>query len=186
MFLGIGAGGGVDVRSRIQWGRCSEPFKWDQIVTTSASGSIDEKLSSLRHYRMARVLCDKCANKWTPGHMCATTAQLYAMEEVWSLLPFEMNEQSESWTTDNTFELVLMSMSQTTWGGSDSGYTLKFQGLIQNQHVLISFDNGSSHTFVNEQLCHKLQSTKVVPVFLNVRVANGDVVHYQDKWLRVP
>jgi hypothetical protein len=90
------------------------------------------------------------------------------------------------WIADSTSEPVLMSMSKTTWGGSDSGYTLKFQGLVQNQHVIILLDSGSSHTFVNEQLCHKLQSTTVVPVFFNVRVVNGDVVHCQDKWLRVP
>jgi hypothetical protein len=96
-------------------------------------------------------------------------------------MPSELDEQHESETADSTSEPVLMSMSKTTWRGSDSGYTLKFQRLVQNQHVLILLDSGSSHTFVNEQLRHKLQSTKVVPVFFNVRVVNGDVVLYTVK-----
>lgn len=62
------------------------PPKWDQPMTMFASGSIDEKLSSLRRYRRARGLCDKCAHKWIPGHKCAAAAQLLAMEEVWSLM----------------------------------------------------------------------------------------------------
>lgn len=39
-----------------------------------------DKLESLRRYRRAKGLCDKCAEKWSPGHKCVATAQLHAME----------------------------------------------------------------------------------------------------------
>jgi hypothetical protein len=45
----------------------------------------DTKWSSLKKYRRARGLCDRCAEKWSPGHKCASTIQLQAMQELGAL-----------------------------------------------------------------------------------------------------
>lgn len=67
------------------------PTKWDKGKDTTKSSVPDkwvasDKLDSLRRYRRARGLCDKCAEKWSFGYKCAAAAQIHAMEEVWELL----------------------------------------------------------------------------------------------------
>lgn len=70
--------------------------------------------------------------------------------------------------------------------GSDKGCTLKFQGVLLNHSVLILLDSGSSHTFVSNHLRDKHQPTHVVPISVSVRVANGEVLLCEEKWLQVP
>jgi hypothetical protein len=45
-------------------------------------GSSADRVVSLKSYRRARGLCDRCAEKWFPGHKCPSTIQLQAIEEV--------------------------------------------------------------------------------------------------------
>lgn len=163
----------------------SGPPKWDQPAQLKTTGSTDEKLASLRRFRRARGLCEKCAGKWSPGHKCAATAQLQAMEEVWELLPTEEEAEQETDSVEPVSDTVLMSISQAAWLGSDNVYTLQLHGLIQGHPILILIDSGSSRTFVNSQLRSKLHSTQVVPISLHVRLANGDMLHCQDKWVQV-
>jgi hypothetical protein len=53
--------------------------------TAPRPGSMDDKFSSLKAYRRARGLYDKCAEKWSHGHRCSTIVQLHALEEMWEL-----------------------------------------------------------------------------------------------------
>jgi hypothetical protein len=52
----------------------------------SRASSPADRVASLKSYHRARSLCDRCAEKWFPGHKCASTVQLHAIEEVWDLL----------------------------------------------------------------------------------------------------
>jgi hypothetical protein len=63
-----------------------------------------------------------------------------------------------------------MSLSRSAWGCSNSAQTLKLQGSIQGQPVLILIDSGSSHTFLNEKLRPQLQGVSVRPSSLRVQV----------------
>jgi hypothetical protein len=70
------------------------PTKWDKGKDTTKSGVPEkwvasDKLDSLRRYRRARGLCDKCAEKWSFVHKCVAAAQIHVMEEVWELLSEE-------------------------------------------------------------------------------------------------
>ena len=40
---------------------------------------IADKFAALKAYRRARGLCDRCAERWRPGHQCATTVQLHVV-----------------------------------------------------------------------------------------------------------
>jgi hypothetical protein len=74
----------------------------------------------------------------------------------------DLDDAQESETEYTTSEPVLMSLSQSDWGGSDSGCTLKSQGIFQNQLMLILMDSGSSHTFIGDQFGgRRLQTTQV-------------------------
>jgi hypothetical protein len=66
----------------------------DKAVSDSAStSSVDEKFRALKQYRRARGICDRCAEKWTCGHKCATIVQLHAIQELWELLPDEQSKE---------------------------------------------------------------------------------------------
>lgn len=68
--------------------------KWDQPTEPTNGSSGKEKISALHRCRRARGLCDKCAEKWTHGHKCSSTAQFHAMEEVWGLFAEEVTEST--------------------------------------------------------------------------------------------
>lgn len=64
--------------------------------STMTQYALDDKLSALRAFRHAKGLCERCAEKWTRGHMCSTTIQLQAMQEVWDLFNIEEGNEAEN------------------------------------------------------------------------------------------
>lgn len=157
--------------------------KWDKGPEASKDTSHPEKwasadkLDSLRRYRRARGLCDRCAEKWSYGHKCSATAQLHAMEGVWDLLSETNEDIQEDESSEPRTEQVFMSLTQSAWGGSESYQTVKLQGAIQGHPLIINLvDSGSSHTFLSEKLCPVLQGVTVVQSPLKVQVANDDIV----------
>jgi hypothetical protein len=54
-------------------------------------------VASLRAYRRARGLCDKCAEKWHPDHKCSSTVQLNALQEVFDLFAEDSISGSDHW-----------------------------------------------------------------------------------------
>jgi hypothetical protein len=49
--------------------------------------SANDKLKALKQYRRAHGLCDRCVEKWSYSHKCASTVQLHVMQELWELMP---------------------------------------------------------------------------------------------------
>lgn len=160
---------------------------WKNMDTPSPSGATkeneltkwrtsDDKVTALRRFRRAKGLCEKCAEKWTPGHKCVATAQLHAMEEVWNLFTEDTAAVLEDGSDTVTADQLFMSISNSAWLGSEKHQTLKLHGSIQQQPLLILLDSGSSHTFVNEKLLPVLQGVQPVSRPLKVQVANGTLV----------
>jgi hypothetical protein len=75
----------IHANLELDWCKRTKP-KWDQPPEAAKPGSTDDKLAALRHFRRARGLCDKCAEKWSYGHKCTAAAHVHALEEVWDLL----------------------------------------------------------------------------------------------------
>jgi hypothetical protein len=69
------------------------------------------------------------------------------------------------------------------WGGAEGFRTLKFQGQLQNHLVIILIDSGSSHTFLHEKFRPLFKNVDFVSAPLQVRVANGELLHCQHKIL---
>lgn len=160
--------------------------KWDQYDDRLKPMSNEDKLASLRRFRRARGLCDRCAEKWTHGHKCATTAQLHAMDEVWALLVPEEPEPPDDKTEPSTEEQSFMMASQTARGLPNSTKTLVLQGCLQDMSILILLDSGSSHSFLHDRFHSLLSNVQFLPTTLSVRVANGSVIHCQQKVLQLP
>lgn len=132
--------------------------KWDQPAEAAKPGSTDDKLAALRRFRRARGLCDKCAEKWSYGHKCTAAAHLHALEEVCDLLIPEEPEPPDSQPDLHANEEQLFMSSRGGWGVSEITRTLKFEGFIQDQPVLILLDSGSSHSFLHEKFQSLLPS----------------------------
>lgn len=114
-----------------------------------AGQSAIEKLSALRAYRRARGLYDKCAEKWSRDHCCATTVQLQAMEEVWELFNVEDSDYATSLGDTPEMQLCL-AISADAIVGKEGPRTLQLRGTIHGRDILILVDSGSTNSFISE------------------------------------
>ena len=54
-----------------------------------------DKFAALKTYRRVRGLCDKCAERWRPGHQCASIVQLHVVQELMDLLSSDFGDSVE-------------------------------------------------------------------------------------------
>jgi hypothetical protein len=88
---------------------------------------VDRKVSALRAYRRAKVLCQYCAEKYFRGHKCASTVQLQAVQELWDMLQSEVDSAKVTNASDQEAELnYLLSHEAVVVGGTAK--SLKFLG----------------------------------------------------------
>jgi hypothetical protein len=135
---------------------------------------LDEKLSSMKAYRRARGLCDRCAEKWSPGHRCSPTVQLHVLEEMWQLL--EDNTQSSPVDAETTPTQELLSLSLSSVTDPSRRHTMQLIGECQGHMVIILLDSSSYHSFVSTSLAAKLSGMSLLPTQVLVHVADGGVV----------
>jgi hypothetical protein len=145
-------------------------------VDSCRMSSSADRVASLKSCRRARGLCDKCVEKWFPGHKCANTVQLHTIEEVFDLL--NLDESSE--VIQEPTEQLMMAISGTTWKGDQAATTIRLHGQIQQHELLVLVDSGSSHTFLNDRLQPLLTGVQPLAKPITVQVANGQAIvrHY--------
>jgi len=144
-----------------------------------------DKFAALKAYRRARGLCDRCAERWHPGHKCAPTVQLHVVQELMDLIAhadgntdsfgdgYELSSQQGGSVKDAQLFLAL---SPEAFGGTEGPRTMRFQGTIQHHHLLILVDSGSSHSFLSSHIADKLQGVQFLPSAISVQVANGGIM----------
>jgi hypothetical protein len=160
--------------------------KWDQSSDTHKVSSAEDKLVALCRFRRARGLWEKCDEKWSHAYKCIIDAHLHALEEVWELLVPDPTKTEGQSPEDSSTEQLFMLVSLAAWGGTNVSQTLKFQGQLQNHSVLILIDSGSPYTFLHEKFRAWFQHVDLVVAPLQVRVANGELLHCQHKILQIP
>jgi hypothetical protein len=146
---------------------------WRNIEAARAH-TTDDKLRALKQYRCARVLCDKCAKKWVPGHRCAPSVQLQAIQEMWDLFSdddCQFDDLSCPDCSDTPTQLNMM-VSEAAVQVVESPKSMRMWGEIQGVAIMILIDSSSSHTFVAEKLLPQLSIVCVMPKSLCVQVAN--------------
>jgi hypothetical protein len=135
----------------------------------------NDKLNSLKAYWHARGLCDKCAEKWAPGHRCSpTVVQLHVLEEIWQL--FDNASESPPVEPDTTPPEELLTISLSAMSKQSGQRTLQLPGECQGQLILILLDSGSSHFFVSTSRPHTLSGVSSLPTQVSVHVADGGIV----------
>jgi hypothetical protein len=135
------------------------------------SRQMDDKLASLKAYRRARGLCDRCAEKWVPGHRCAPTVQLHALEELWELIEDKSSTNEVDTGLSPPGELLSLSLSAVS--GIPSRRTIQFSGECQGHPIVLLVDSGSSHSFVSSTLAEQLSGISPLPHPVTVQVADG-------------
>ncbi|WVZ49036.1 hypothetical protein U9M48_000418 [Paspalum notatum var. saurae] len=106
--------------------QASKPLTPAEVKPPDSGHSVSDKFSALHAFRRAMGLCDRCAEKWVPGHKCAPAIQLNAVQEVLEL--FQVDDESNPVETEQVF----WALSQAALSGSVSPRTMQFEGFIQS------------------------------------------------------
>lgn len=139
-----------------------------------------DKFAALKAYRRARGLCDRCAEKWCPGHQCATSIQLNALQELLDLFDGDQVEAANDLSAPDHSQheeaQLSVVLSQEAVSGSEGPQTMKFVGSIQGHQLQILVDSGSTHTFLSRVIADHLVGVSQLPTPLIVQVANGGIL----------
>jgi len=158
------------------------PQRQDRVQAGTADKSVlnqkplDKKLADLKAYRRARGLCDHCGEKWNRDHKCALQVGLHVLDELYALFS---DETVDGPTTDGNEgpepEEICCCLSSDTIA-QPGVKTLQFQGMFQQQPVLILLDSGSSTSFISQHLLSQLSVNPVQCHSLAIKVANGELM----------
>jgi hypothetical protein len=142
--------------------------------TEAVRPNTDDKLRALKQYRRAKGLCDRCAEKWIPGHHCASTVQLHAIQELWELMSDEdsLDTYSVSFADDQSAQICVV-VSKAAVSGIESPRSMRLMGSIQGHDMLILVDSGSSHSFLSSKLVGQLSGASKLINPMTVTGANG-------------
>jgi hypothetical protein len=152
----------------------------------SRASNTEDKMRTLKQYRRARGLCDRCAEKWSYGHKCAPTVQLHAIQELWEMFSDEDGQSvldSAHSDQQEDFSQLSMCLSEAALQGTDSPKSMRLWGKIQGHDILILVDSGSTHTFISTGMSHKMQGQSALPKSMRVKVANGAWVACESQFL---
>lgn len=122
----------------------------------------EDKLGALRAARRAKGLCMKCGETYSPQHKCPKQISLQVLEEV--LEAFQADQQSDHSSDSSRYCAAV---------GVQGKKTIKLQGRIGNQEILILVDSGSPGTFISANLVDKLNIPVTESEPVQVTVAGG-------------
>lgn len=98
----------------------------------STGRSTDDKWASLKAFRRARGLCDRCAEKWSRDHKCSSVS-LHAMEELWAIMEPDVDgTNSEQITNEDQLLLTISSDALLGFSGTRS---LLFDRLMNGHQI---------------------------------------------------
>lgn len=96
----------------------------------------------------------KCGDKWGRNHRCPTTVPLHVLEELWDAINSPEHSDGEDLNTSSDEEIL--SLSVEALEGFQGKKTIRLQGLVHKQEVLILIDSGSSSTFISAAAAKRL------------------------------
>lgn len=102
----------------------------------------DDKLVALRSQRKAQGLCMKCVEKWSRQHKCPDKVSLQVLEEVLDAMQHETSsDDTKEDSSDDEEEDKVFQLSHCAAEGVQGKKTLKLNGLVGNQEILILLDS---------------------------------------------
>jgi hypothetical protein len=127
------------------------------------------RAKQLKDYRKAKGLCFKCGENFVPGHQCTVpaTAQVKAIEAN-EILSDDILDTLVAHGDDYDCHVSINALA-----GSSKPGIIQFRALVGDQVMLLLLDSGSSHSFVDSALVHKLKPPVTTIPTLKVKVAGG-------------
>lgn len=124
--------------------------------------------------KRARGECFWCSERFTPGHKCTKTKQLYLFEidDAGDELVHSDPNEYYAETAEDTSQDPLISLNAIT--GIPSYSTMKVVGAIGTRPLHILIDSGSTHNFLNDKLAAKLNCTLQTIKDVPVTIADGN------------
>lgn len=115
----------------------------------------------------------KCGEPYNPLHSCPKQIPLHVLEEVLEILQVDHGSAAGSEADSQESEDEILTLSSWAVEGIQGRKSIKLQGLIQNQEILILVDSGSSSTFIKDALVHKLNIPTMPIRSVQVTVVDG-------------
>ncbi|KAJ4814811.1 polyprotein [Rhynchospora pubera] len=120
--------------------------------------------------RRALGLCDKCDEKYFPGHQCARKV-FNSIEEISEEMEREDEEYMVVEADDEEIEQAVVTMFNTKHHKNVK--MMKFKGEIGSTPVCALLDSGSTHSFVHPDVLQGVQPKLIQTAPMIVTVANG-------------
>ena len=105
--------------------------------------------------KRAKGLCYKCNSKWTRGHKCEEN-KLFIIEDCGEEEGEEGEEDMVQLSPIEDDEEECPTLSIHALAGISTPQTLKVEGYIKKEKVIILIDSGSTHNFINKKLADQL------------------------------
>jgi hypothetical protein len=154
-------------------------------MKTPGAASLDTKLSAVKAYRRAMVLCYRCGEKWSKDHNCSPQVQLHLVQELWDLLPDDADSATPTETTSED-QQVFLAISLSAVIGTPAPRTVRFSGSVQGNSLTILLDSRSSSSFLNASVAACLQNVAAQANPCTVCIASGGTLDSPSTLLSVP
>ncbi|KAF8411843.1 hypothetical protein HHK36_004402 [Tetracentron sinense] len=121
--------------------------------------------------RRDRGLCYNCDDKWSPGHKCKFQ-KLYLLDGTDRVSDTEDSTEEDITVDDPAEETPEISLHAIA--GAPTPQTMRLQGHVNNQIVVVLVDSGSTHNFLDPSIALKARLPVCSGGRLQVMVANCD------------
>jgi hypothetical protein len=146
------------------------------IPTVTNKPKWDDKLAALRAQRREQGLCMKCGGKWGRAHKCPNQVPLHILEELLDVMNTEDVCEEHQDLEDTSSDEEMLALSWSANEGIQGKKTIRLQGLIDKQEILILIDSGSSSTFISSTTAQRLGYNQEDTTEVQVTVANGSKI----------
>lgn len=183
----------VEASRRKNWSRaenrdvgkpCSKAFTaLDKTKVPSKTGDAkfsdpapsQDKWQALKAYRKANNLYFTCGEKWTGhNHKCPDKVPLHVIQELLEILQVEEpSDDEEDFHGCSPDTIMAVKEDQSAPPTSRKRKTIRFQGFVGKQELLILLDSGSVGTFISEELATSLGSKSQPAESLKFSTADG-------------
>lgn len=152
------------------------PPTQNTIVQTRSTNPYRRMTESEIQNRRERGLCYRCDEKYSFGHRCKQK-QLQQLEVLMVHDPEEESTGQEGEPSDevaNTVELgVAAELSINSVIGFTEPHTMRLEGSISGEKVIVLIDCGATHNFISMELVRKLKLPIATTTEYGVSMGNG-------------
>ena len=131
--------------------------------------------------RREKGLCFQCDEKFSRGHKCSSSLFLLIADDEDTLPDVERNPELPPEPPELPPKSPPAQLSLHALSGHSAPETLRMKGTINDLHVSILIDGGSTHNFLHHRVVTALKLPTQDIASLRVTVGNGDEIRCQQR-----